>query len=297
MAGDPFPAGYQTALQERRANTPATHQLLLQVNPLDVGRAALAPFRTDAINVPLTPPWTSHAFNHPDVKTAYTNYVRRMVDVMQPAFVVTGIEANILRSKSTPQVWAQYVELQCHVYQALKTAGYSQPIGVSLVTTAYYRPELYATEYNGPQQVAALRDLEPCVDVIAWSLHPFVSGLLAESFPTDYLGILGGLTTKPQAISESSYPAQVWSASGLTWNGSPQKQEAFTSAMLNHAAASNMAFVVWFALRDYDQLWERPPPLGLGQDGLSLVWRDTGLYDEAGAPRPAHAVWLSWLNR
>ena len=297
LDGTPFASGFQSSLQDRRNRTAPGQKVVLQLNPLDMGRAALAPFRNNGINVPLTAPWSGYAFNHPDVKTAYVNYVRRVTDLLLPDFVQTGVEVNILRRNSTPQVWAQYVELQCHTYQALKAAGYTQPIGVSLVTQALYHPDIYATEYNEAQQIAALRDLEPCVDVIAWSVHPFISGLLADTWPADYLTLISALTTKPQAIPESSYPAQVWSLNTVTWNGTPQKQTAFTTSMLDHAGAHGFLYVVWFAIRDYDQLWQRPPPLGLGQDSLSLIWRDTGLYDESGVPRAAHAVWMGWRNR
>jgi len=38
-----------------------------------------------------------------------------------------------------------------------------------------------------------------------------------------------------------------------------------------------------FVLRDYDALWQQ---IG-GNEDLTIAWRDTGLYDEAGAARPA----------
>jgi hypothetical protein len=168
------------------------------------------------------------------------------------------------------------------------------------VTQALYQPEKYAPEHHLADQLAALHDLEPCVDIIAWSAHPFISGLLADSFPDDYFDTIFALTKKPQAISESSYPAQEWSLpnSGGTWKGTPQKQHHFVEQMLTKATSSQLQFVVWFAIRDYDQLWSKPVAEGgLGQDTLSLLWRDTGLYDEAGAPREAYGSWAATLHQ
>jgi hypothetical protein len=295
-----FPSDFVSTLTNERARVPATHKVLLSLSPLNTGRNGLSAARTSAINAPLSAPWSGYAFNAPQVKTAFTNFVKRVIDSTSPAFVITGIEVNLLRTHQPEQVWAQYVELQCHVYSQLKAAGYQQPIGVSLVTQALYHPELYATEHAFDAQLKALRDLEPCVDVIAWSVHPFISGLLAETFPDDYFTTIFALTTKPQAISESSYPAQVWSlAAGTpTWNGTPEKQARFATRLLAAAQQQRLKYVVWFAVRDYDQLWARPANQGgLGQSELALIWRDTGLYDEAGAPRAALTTWREWLTR
>ena len=292
----PFPSDFQSQLDERKARASGKKQLLA-LNPLDTSRTGLAGMRTDQRNAPLVPPWSDYALDDPAVKDAYLRYVRRMVDTFEPDFIQTGIEVNLLRRDTDAAKWAELVHLQCHVYQGLKELGYVQPISVSLVSTAFYHPEQYEPRTDASAQLAALHDLEPCVDVVSWSVYPYISGLFADSLPPDYFDTILGLTKKPQAISESGYPAQEWSIEGVgTWTGTPAKQAHFVEAMLESAHAHDLRFVVWFTIRDYDQLWSAPTSGGgLASDPTALVFRDTGLYDESGKPREAWNAWTKAL--
>ncbi|MBI5890681.1 MAG: hypothetical protein HZB47_08390 [Nitrosomonadales bacterium] len=291
LAGAPFPASYANLLAERAARTPAGKKILLQINPLDIGRNALAPLRTDAaLNAPLTAPWNTYSFNAPEVKTAFANYALAMVDALHPDYFQIGIEVNLLK-RNNPAAWSQYVELQCHTYNAVKAAHPALPVSVSVFSVPFF-PE-WSAEDNLPDQLAALGDVSACSDLIAFSVHPFVSGLLAETFPADYFERLFAHATKPVAITESSYPAQQWSLNGLTWNGTQAKQADFLNKMLTAAQSRQLKFVIWYTVRDYDQLWSGT----LGSDDLSLIWRDTGLYDETGAAREAMTTWNSTLDK
>ena len=293
-----FPNSFQNLLTDRK-NRSAGKKIILQLNPLNVNRDGLAGLRTDTqVNAPLSAPWNTKALNDPQVKTAYLNYVKRIVDLLQPEYIHTGIEVSILRRKVSNTVWAQYVDLQCSIYSSLKAAGYQQPIVVSFLGVAFYHPDQYSTEFDYAQNVQALRDLEPCVDVVGWSLYPYASMLLADSLPADYFSTVFSHTTKPQGVSETAYTAQVWSLYSLTWNGTQEKQRDMVEKLLNQVKVSNLKFVIWFTSRDYDQLWAKPVSSGgLGADDITLVWRDAGLYDENGNPRLAHQTWLNWLNQ
>lgn len=291
-SGAPFPASFDALLADRKKRAAGAKQLL-SLNPLDLSRTKLAGRRTDQLNAPLEPPWSGYAIDDPAVLTAYLAYVKRVADILEPTYIQTGIEVNLLRRETDAATWARYVKLQCAVYQGLKSAGYAQPISVSLVSTPFYQPEKYDTKPDLPAQIQALHDLEPCVDVVAWSVYPFMSGLLADAIPDDYFASFMDLTSKPMAVSESGYPAETWSLpNGPTWKGTPEKQRAFADRLLSEAASRRLRFVVWFPLRDYDALWSKPTSMGgLGQDGVSIVWRDSGMYDAGGSPRAALARW------
>ncbi len=291
-SGAPFPASFEALLADRKKRANGARQLL-SLNALDLSRTRLAGLRTDAINAPLTPPWSGYALDDPAVIAAYLAYVRRVTDALGPAYIQTGIEVNLLRRDADAAAWAQLVRLQCAIYGGLKDAGYTQPISVSFVSTPFYQPEKYDKQADLAGQRAALKDIEPCVDLVAWSVYPFVSGLLADSIPDDYFASFLDLTDKPQAISESGYPAEVWSLpGGPTWTGTPEKQRHFADLLLGEASSRELRYVVWFAVRDYDALWEKPVSAGgLGQDNVSIVWRDTGLLDASGVKR---AAWSRW---
>lgn len=290
----PYPASYQSLIDTHRREGEGRRRLL-SLNALSVARDGLAALRTEQPNQPLPAPWSGAALNSPEVEAAYTNYVLRMAEELPPDVLLTGIEVNLLLQKN-PALWDAFVELQCHVYGAVKAAHPALPVGVSLVALALL-PE-WAPEYNLAQQQQAIAALAPCVDVVAWSVYPYMSVLLADTLPADFFSKFMGrlppeLQQKTMGVSESGYPAQVWSLNGITWNGTPARQREMLSLMLGEADRLHFRFVAWFTARDYDQLWAGL----LNRDPVSLVWRDTGLYDENGTPREALTLWREWHAR
>jgi hypothetical protein len=290
LAGSAVPAAYSAMLADRVARTPASKKVLLQINPLNTGRDGLAGLRDNTINAALPAPWSGYALNDANVKTAFANYALYMVNTMNPDYLQIGIEVNLLK-RNTPALWAQYVELQCSTYAAVKAAHPTLPISVSVFSVPFF-PE-WSTQDNLTDQQNALADVSACSDVIGFSVHPFMSALLAESFPADYFDRLFAHTSKPIAITESSYPAQVWSTGGLTWNGTPAKQADFLNKMLVAAQGHQLQYVIWYTVRDYDQLWNG----ALAQDPIALIWRDTGLYDENGVAREAMNTWSAAFSK
>ncbi|MEO8676684.1 MAG: hypothetical protein ABI569_13985 [Casimicrobiaceae bacterium] len=290
LSGAPFPAAMQQDLGSRLAKIRNGVPNILQVSALDIGRAGLALNRGANLNEPLPAPWRTLEFNHPSVKTAYANYVERLVRQFHPAYVVIGVEANLLM-RNRKEKWASYVELTCATYRALKARGIKQPLLVSIDVNPFF-PEWSTPDTLGDQP-NVLRDLDSCVDGFAISAHPFMSALLADRLPADYFSRIFALSTRWVGIGESSYPAEVFSNSQLTWRGSEAKQTAFLDQMLDASNKQGLKFVIWFTVRDYDQLWSGL----LRRDPVSLMWRDTGLYDESGRPRSALGRWTSEFRR
>jgi hypothetical protein len=281
-----FSGSYLAELQSRKNRKVPGKKTLVSINPLNVARDGMAGNRGAGVAEPLPAPWNGYALNSPQVKAAFLNYAMRTIEFLEPDYLLIGIEVNLL-IRNSPAKWAAYAELNQHVYSGVKAVYPALPVGVSLFCVPFF-PQ-FSSGDSLPAQLAGMADLAPAVDFFAFSLHPFMSALLADSFPDDYLDQLFALSPKPVAISESSYPAQVWSSGGLTFNGSPEKQDAFLAKMLEAAEKWKAKFVIWFSIRDYDALWNGL----LAQDPIALIWRDTGLYDEAGADRRAILRWRS----
>jgi hypothetical protein len=201
LDGTAFSASYTAELNGRLQRLDG-HATVLQINAMNISRDGLAPYRGSDLSMPLPGEWGTYRFNDDNVKTAYLNYARRMIDVFSPAYVLIGVEVNLLL-RNNPSLWPDWVELNAFVYAQLKLEFPELPVGVSVFCVPYF--DQWSGEDDTAAQLAALHaDLEPSADFIAFSLHPFMSGLLADSFPVDYLWDLFAMTTKPVAVSESS---------------------------------------------------------------------------------------------
>ncbi|MBN2079510.1 MAG: hypothetical protein JW838_11135 [Spirochaetes bacterium] len=296
LSGDPYPSNIQFDWDYRRTHTPAKHKVYVAVTPLDSDRDALAPEWTAVgDNQPLTHPWDGYAaaneFNHDDVKDAYLNYCRRVVDYFDPDYLAFGIEVNLLKH-NTPAAWAAYLELHQHVYAALKAEYPRLPIMATL--TGMDLLEGY-TAVDHADQMAALADVIDYTDYYAISLHPHLSAIIPDLVvPDDMFEELFSLSDKPPCITETSFLAETLTMidypTYLAY-GTPEKQRDYVNRLLSEADRLGLRFVVYFLVRDYDALWVQ---LG-SPENILKAWRDTGLYDENGNPRPALEAWRSRL--
>lgn len=272
------------------------HAVYLALTPLDDSRSQLAPYWGVTEHQPLPPPWDTATFDSPDVKKAYLRFCEDAITFYQPDYLAIGIEVNLL-ARNDPAAWPAYVELHRATYEALKASHPALPVFATF-TGMELLPE--ATDADPSQQAAALADLLPYTDVLAFSLYPYMSAYLTGPLPADLWDRLAALAGgKPIAVAESGYPAEAFTLTTppLTFEGTPEKQDAFLGAMLAAAESLKMPFVVNFVLRDYDALWTKLYEPGTSEADVGLLWRDTGLYDADGNGRPALATWRAALAR
>jgi hypothetical protein len=64
--------------------------------------------------------------------------------------------------------------------------------------------------------------------------------------------------------------------------------------LLEWADQKRFRFVVLFIHQDYDALWDA---IKATAPELFIAWRDCGLIDERGRPRPAFGVWREYFSR
>jgi hypothetical protein len=183
--------------------------------------------------------------------------------------------------------------LHRHVYRELKKEHPDLPIFASFTLHGMLNQEGRERE----AMLAAFRQIMPENDLVAVSFYPFIRG-----GTTDYAGCLAwlersfGAFGKPYAIVETGEAADRLRLpqSGQVIEGTPEKQAAYYEALLAFAQGHQTRFVISFLHRDYDALWEKIK--GKAPEAF-LVWRDCGLLDERGRPRPAFAVWKHHLDR
>jgi hypothetical protein len=288
----PFPRNYQDVLNFRKSKRLPGHKLLVSINPLSIGRNSLAPYRGEAPNQTLPKPWDQRSLNDPIVKQAYLKYARRLIEFFSPDYFCMGVEVNLLK-KNRPDLWPAFLELHKYVYSELKKQFPELKILVSLEACSLLEGYTDA-DYAG--QMQAVNDILPYTDIVGISLHPFMSKNLAENIPADMFRRIRSLSDKPMAITETSYPAEKFTIKihgiPVDFNGTPEKQKEYLRQLLTAVRDGAYLFVTWFSIRDYDAIYNK-----LGGGDLLLIWRDTGLFDQTGRPRPGFDVWQQWLNQ
>jgi hypothetical protein len=278
---------------EHQAHSFSGHAVYVALTPLDDSRSRLADYWGAQDHMPLPAPWDGYAFDAPQVKSAYLSFCRRAIAFYSPDYLAIGIEVNLLSDKAEAS-WAAYVELHRSTYEALKRDHPTLPVFVTV--TAVDLLEGW-TDGDHRARMRALQDLLPYTDILGISFYPYMSAYLTNPYPAVVFEKLQALANgKPIAIAESGYPAQAFTmpSFNLSFEGTPEKQRAFVADQLSAGDRHQLPFIVNFVARDYDELWQKLPA---ESQELGMVWRDTGLYDEAGMARPALALWRSALAR
>lgn len=294
-----YPAKVTEDWDYRRSHIPAGHKLYVAINPINSMRDGLAPIWNETgDNQPLTGTvWEGRPFNDADVKEAYLNYCRSVIDYFNPDYIAIGVEVNLVMANIKPQ-WDAYLELQSETYATLETEYPDLPKFVTL--TGIDLVEGYSSA-NHKDQMDALNDITPYTDYYAISLHPFFAEQPGAAIPADMFEKIFSSTlntgSKPVCITETSYPAQRLTMTAydpdITIDGTKAKQMEYFTLLLDEAHRLNMVFVVNFLVRDYDTLWRTT--LGAPED-INKAWRDTGFYDEFGFRRPVLGLWKAYLG-
>ncbi len=83
-AGMPFPDSLEHDIQTRLENTTAAQKVYLAVTPIAKPRNELAANWGEQFNQSRTGEWATRDFDSPEVKIAYLNYCRRMIQRFNP---------------------------------------------------------------------------------------------------------------------------------------------------------------------------------------------------------------------
>jgi hypothetical protein len=272
----------------------------------------------DAENRYPPPPWNTYAINDPHVKQAFLNYCKRTIDYFNPDYLIVAIEATISWFQS-PKAFGQFIELQSYVYQGLKAdpryAGV--PISVSGPAISFMTDE-FGVPFKPEEQVPRMRELEiqglldlaPFVDILGLSFYPhygIYNSTLIPPYIFDSLFEVLRMVGKPVGIAESGFPAESFDVFGIPFLSDETKQDSFYRLMLTEFERSPVPveFLVSFQPRDADLGWARllaasqqtPPTVSPQFVGFYKYFRDIGLYDGDGYPRPALDTWREHLAR
>jgi hypothetical protein len=283
----PYDPAVEAEIQGRLDNTPLDQRLYLAISPFNGSRDGIADNWGASTNEPLSAPWDSRDFDSPEVITAYTHFARDMITRFQPSYFNLGIEASELVLNDLTR-FDRYLTFATQVTGALRAEFPNLRLMISVALKSPGSARAGAIQAH----IGPLVDL---IDVVGISVYPYVFFDHANkgdpaNLPVNWLSQIEDITNgKPVAIAETAWIAERLDipAFGVDVMANPQDQADYVAELFAEAEAINAEFVVWWALVDFDALWNG----ALGQDPVARIWRDTGILDESLNPRAALDVW------
>ena len=285
-----FPEGLMNSWNSTRDAIPADHTLLVSITPLDMTRSKLASYWGDSDNMPLPKPWDAYPLDHANVKTAYLNYARQVIEYFKPDYFAISIEVNVAQVNA-PETWSAYKELHKFVYESLKQEYPDLPIFATFTVS-------HMSGLDGGDkaiQKAEIESLLPYLDLLGLSSYPY--GWMYESgkadpIPEDFFAAALAFG-KPLAVTESGAPSYSFSAFGKDYEFTEEYQARWVDFLLRQAGEHQFKFVVGFTGIDYDKLLEVFPK---DVRELGMIWVYTGLERSDGCAKQALAVWDEYLG-
>lgn len=288
----PMPTQLQNDVNYRVSHTNSSKKILLSVSALNLSRLHKADYYVNStVATAVQDSWESLPVNHPNVVTAYVNYISWLIDSFQPDYVNYGVESNVLTFPSAD--FALYKDFLSQVYSQLKANYPNLPFFVSFIVDESTEGFSYANQ------------LLPYTDYIGLSSYPYVTvsssvngNTNPDLFPANYYERFITMANKPFVFAETGYIAEnlVIPSYSLNRQGNEVWQKAYLEKICQLSNQYNAKFVIWFCSKDYDAGITTIQSLGLFQD-LFLFWRDTGLKDQNGHPRPSYQLWKSWMAK
>lgn len=298
LNGSAFPQWLQRQLMDIRSRVQASHTVYVAMTPTAQDRHSLAPpcSATEGRKGSMPRELRGAAFDHPLVKKAYMNYMRRVIEASRPAYVNIGIEVSEL-SLSYPQKWPAFESLYLYAKAELKRSFPNLKVGIELGLQSIMLPRV------GRQVKSAIE----ASDYIGISFYPYATEygkiLGAPDLPSGVdqwrkpLEWLRGYTDKPIAICETGYTTRnirLSTAGGINFRGDQSSQKAFLEDLIRYAVRDDYLFVVWFVPVDYAKLLEK---LGSAAEEWMNIWVYAGLFTPRLEPKPAWKIWKKWKNQ
>jgi hypothetical protein len=280
---------FENELSSKESLLPIGHVVYVAVTPIAFTRDSLAAYRGAEPNMPLPPPWDTLSFDDADVLTAFTNYCETMIDNFTPDYFAYAIEANMLLTLA-PEKWDGFVVLAEAVYTAIKAWHPDLPVFITLHTEFFHDDPV--------TQQAGIAAVLPYTDLMALSSYAYGRYPDPADIPADHFFALHDLApAKSFAIAETAWPAEdVTAPYPMEIPADTLRQLAYIDRLLSDADSIDAVFVTYFFTRDFDEFWEAELQYSPMADVIRF-WRDTGLYDGDGNPRPALASWRAYLEQ
>jgi len=330
-AGEDPPAAWVAVMEEIRAMVESLGvEVFLSVTPLSSMRDGLAALaREEGGELVEDEDWNPGCFDFDaspgatDIRTAYRNYVRWMVDFFDPPFVNHAIEMNMY-DLNCPAQYDSLIGLVNEVYEQEKFLAPARVIFPSFTID-----HLWGFEDNGDCDFGERRCLEEALarnasierDRIGISNYPlWLIDYAPGGLPDDYYTAVAELTGETVVFAEIGVsskdvvlPYPTLADPCFEWLPSDETtQAAFMQKLFVQADELGSDLLCWWSLRDFlpaevlDHCPCQAPGLwchlyeavyDIGLLGAWLMWGSMGIVDYEQNAKASLDVWNQWLAR
>ncbi|MDO6517726.1 hypothetical protein [Zobellia uliginosa] len=285
MNNSTLPTEFTDEINQRVSNKLNNHKLLLSVSLLNTDRSDLLEDYDGAI-----PNYTS--LNDANIENAYFKHLDFLISKFNPDYLVIAMEVNELKLHSESK-WTEYKLLMDTIRSRLKIAYPNLPLSESITLHDWFNPEVA----NPTDFISEISNyVNQHLDYAAISYYPFFKGQRTKSEFQQAFDFLHSEVSIPIAFVETTHLAENLNISSfnLSIESNVYEQKEYLETLSLNAHSQNYEFIIWWAYRDYDKLWETFPP---EYKDVGKLWRDTGLLDENGTERPSFTVWNEILDK
>ena len=278
MNNTELPTAFTDEIISRKNRKIANAKLAVSVSFLNLSRDDIATEYDGS-----TPTYT--ALNDQAIEDAYFKHLVYITNELNPDYLIVAIEGNELLVHD-PDKWEQYKLLMSNIRTRIKEEFPSMPISESMTLHNLYNPTVDSPNIYINEVVSYANSH----DFVAISFYPFFKGLSTEEDFQNAFDFLHEKITKPIAFAETSHLSEDLTVDSfdLFIPGNEAEQKDYLETLLTNAQEENYLYVIWWAYRDYDELWETFPD---EVKDLGKLWISTGILNEDGAEKEALESW------
>lgn len=280
----PLPVEFTNEIDSRISRKIPNIRLALSVSLLNIDRTDLAEDFDGSI-----PDY--NALYDSEIEDAYFKHINYLTNRFEPDYLIIAVEVNELRIKS-PSKWNEYKLLMHNVKSRIQQEYPTLRISESLTLHNLYQPDVL----NPEEYIAEIVAYANNMDFVAISFYPFFKSQHSKNDFQKAFDFLHANIIKPIAFSETSHLSEDLSVSGydLFIEGNECEQNLYLESLLSNAQDQNYEYVIWWAHRDFYELWLTFPE---ELKDLGKLWRNTGLISDDGRNKKAYAIWEMVINK
>ena len=220
-----------------------------------------------------------------NIENAYFKHIQYLTSRFNPDYLIIAIEVNELYLRS-PEKWGDYKVLISNVKNRLKQEYPELMVSESITLHNLYKPDIP----NSQKYIDEIIEYANNMDFVAISFYPFFKGMHSEKDFQKAFDFLHDKITRPIAFAETSHLSEDLSIDSydLFIKSNECEQNAYLETLTLNAQKQDYEYIIWWAHRDFQKLWETFPE---ELKDLGKLWRNTGLILDNGNSKKAYYTW------